>query len=134
MDAIANIVSFAPPPSGPLTVKYSSKQQAQWLYMQPDERPCFTPQLLKELREAQNEAINEAKDCIVLSSQVNGVFSLGGDLRHIVKLVRRQDRDGLDEYMKACIELIEPMAYNDLPYRIALVQGTAQGRDWFLPI
>lgn len=127
MDAIAKIVRLAPPPSGPLTVKQSSNHRAQWLSMQPDERPCFTPQLLKELRDAQNEAINNSKGCIVLSSQINGVFSLGGDLRHIVKLIRCQDRNGLDEYMKACIELIEPMAYSDLPYRIALVQGTAQG-------
>jgi len=95
--------------------------------MQPNERPCFTPQLLKELRDAQNEAINNNKGCIVLSSESNGVFSLGGDLRHIVKLVRRQDRNRLDEYMKACIDLIEPMSYHELPYRIALVQGTAQG-------
>jgi DSF synthase len=62
----------------------------------------------------------------VIASNVPGVFNLGGDLALFLKLIQAGNRDGLLQYMRACIEVVH--VTSSLPITtIALVQGEALG-------
>lgn len=123
-----------------LSTRYDSEYGAIWCYMQPSGTPCFSPELLSEMRrlqcsiEQQARTDHEARNANglryqVLASRVPGVFNLGGDLVLFVDMIRRQDRDGLLNYAKACIDMLHPTAvsYNLPVTTISLVQGEALG-------
>ncbi len=110
------------------------------LYMSPSPRPCFTHQLLEDIRRFQYSVADRVRSDIdrhgestiryvALASGIPGTYSLGGDLDLFVNLIRQRDRDGLIAYAVACVD----DAYRfytgfDLPITsIALLQGNAQG-------
>ncbi len=66
---------------------------------------------------------------MIISSQVPGVFNLGGDLALISKLIKERDRQQLLDYANLCIDLCYLQAVSlHLPITtIALVEGTALG-------
>ncbi len=66
---------------------------------------------------------------MIISSQVPGVFNLGGDLALFSKLIKKRDRQQLLDYANLCIDLCYLQAVNlHLPITtIALVEGTALG-------
>jgi len=131
------------PPSGSyeqLAVRYDPDFGAVWYTLDPRARPCFNLDLLEELRQFQlriETVIREAAArgetppvrYTVLTSAVPGVFNLGGDLHLFARLIRRQDRQGLFRYAKACIDVLYPNAVNfDQPLTtVTLVQGDALG-------
>lgn len=123
-----------------LTTRYDAEYGAIWCYMQPRGTPCFSPELLAEMRrlqssiEQQASADHESRSpnglrYQVLASRIPGVFNLGGDLSLFVELIRQQDRDGLMNYAKSCIDMLHPTAvsYNLPVTTISLVQGEALG-------
>ncbi len=65
----------------------------------------------------------------VLSSEIAGVFNLGGDLQYISELIKIRDRDALIQFGQKCIDLVYNNATNyRLPVTtISLIQGTALG-------
>ena len=76
--------------------------RAMWLRWNPTPRPNFNPSLLQDLNRychflAQSEGRIETNegplefDYAVLSSQVTGVFNLGGDLNQFMQLIESQD-------------------------------------------
>lgn len=117
-----------------------------WLYMHrksaltlPGYRPCFSTQLLKELRQQQVQIAESMRrplrstsqpelHHLVLASEAD-VFNLGGDLDLFCRLIRAQDRTSLMAYARQCVDV----AYgfhnhlNEDMHTIALVQGDALG-------
>ena len=133
---------FLPPAGGyeQLSIRWDEEYGAVWYTLEPRDRPCFNLDLLEELRQFQLriEAVIRAAAArgepvpvryTVLRSAVPGVFNLGGDLLLFSRLIRRQDRQGLFRYAKACIDVLYPNAVNfDQPLTtITLVEGDALG-------
>jgi len=126
---------------GQLDIHYDPAFQALWCYMRPSGRPCFTPDLLRDLR-ATHDALMHDDDQLtsgrqlmqdirfqVLGSSVPGVFSLGGDLDLFRHLIKTRDRDGLLAYGTACIDMVykHAISYHRPITTISLVQGDAIG-------
>lgn len=111
---------------------YDDRFRADWWYMHASPRPCFTPTLLRELKEAiadlQTRPEGEVRHVIVASS-VPGSYNLGGDLALFQEHIRNRDRAGLLQYAGMCIDLIYAMARGIRKgvTGIMLVQGDALG-------
>lgn len=110
------------------------------LYMRPQPRPCFTHQLLEDIRRFQYTVADRVRRDIaehgqspiryvVLASGIPGTYSLGGDLDLFVNLIRKRDREALTAYAIACVDDAYRFSTGfDLPLTsIALLQGNAQG-------
>jgi len=70
-----------------LTTHYDKKYKTGWYYMHAQPRSCFTTQLLDEINDYQQavkyEMLNTKQkqyDYLVLASDVECTFNLGGDL------------------------------------------------------
>lgn len=123
-----------------LSTHFDPDLGAVWLDMQSQPRPCFTPQLLDELRKYQRTLENQGgrlkHDGVlqtvhyqVLTSSLPGIFNLGGDLDRFLNWIHQRDRGALAAYARACIDVLYPNAVNyQLPITtIALVRGQALG-------
>ncbi|NOQ82310.1 MAG: enoyl-CoA hydratase [Methylophaga sp.] len=119
-----------------LKTHYDAKYKIGWLLMNSAPRPCFTPTLLAELssyiqtvKEDMKQTKNDKYDFIVLDSNIDGVFNLGGDLGLFSSLIQKKDRDGLLEYAMSCIDVIyENIAHLHVPATtVSLVKGDALG-------
>lgn len=95
-----------------LSALYDREQRAMWLRWNPNPRPNFNPELLRDLDrycqfmahsggaiECQGERM--PLEYAVLASKVPGVFNLGGDLSLFTRLIEAHDRDGLLGYGRA---------------------------------
>lgn len=123
-----------------IEVRFDPEKAVAWTYMNPSGVPCFSRDLLNELR-AHDAAIESSGGCLlhngelrqiryyVAASKVDNVFSLGGDLALFVQLVQSQDHDALMHYAKLCIDNMYPRlcGYNSPMTTISLVQGEALG-------
>ncbi len=110
-----------------------------WAFMRPHSRPCFTPELLVEIRrfqqvvrkehERRQQADESTPKYVVLGSRVPAVYNLGGDLALFSECIRAADRQALQSYADLCIEVVYNAAVSlHLPViTIALVQGDALG-------
>lgn len=120
-----------------LTTHFDERYQIAWGYMHSSPRPCFTTQLLAELKAWFGVLVEQIDDPArpdvlyqVVASSHPGVYNLGGDLHLFQELIRRKDKEGLTRYAKACIE---PLYLNATHLSkpnlksICLVQGDALG-------
>jgi len=123
-------------PAKHLKTHYDSKYKISWCLMKSEPRPCFTTKLLSEfhgyirrIKEEMHESKGEKYDYIVIGSDVDGVFNLGGDLGLFRRCIENGDRDGLFNYAIRCIDILhENMNHLDCELTtIALVQGDALG-------
>jgi DSF synthase len=119
-----------------ITLHFDDSYALAWCYMHAQPRPCFNPQLLKELNHARYRFVREidrpdgrSVRYVVLASDVPGIFNLGGDLSLFMELSKNQDREGLLNYGRACIDIMyENIIHLDRDVTtIALVQGDALG-------
>ena len=119
-----------------LKVHYDNKYRASWCLMKAEPRPCFTTQLLSEfheyirvVKEEMRETQGEKYDYIVVGSDVDGVFNLGGDLNLFRDYIESNNRDALFNYAIRCIDILhENITHLDCELTtIALVQGDALG-------
>lgn len=119
-----------------LKTHYDAKHKIGWFLMNGSPRPCFTPSLLADIkshfmciRAEMQITNNNMYDFIVLSSDVVGVFNLGGDLDLFSSLIQQHDRDGLLEYAVNCIDVLyDNMKHLDVEATtIAIVKGDALG-------
>ena len=119
-----------------LNTHYDEKFKAGWYYMGASPRPCFTSVLLDELNEYAGAIKSEMKDSqqqkydyLILASDVEGIFNLGGDLAVFLQLIKNKDAKGLLDYATKCINVL----YHNITHldcdltTIALVQGDALG-------
>jgi len=119
-----------------LTTYYDEKFKAGWYYMNAKPRPCFSSLLLDELNDYADNIKIEMKeseqtkyDYLILGSNVEEVFNLGGDLAAFLTLIKNKDRAGLLSYATKCINVLyHNMTHLDSELTtIALVQGDALG-------
>ena len=123
-----------------IEVRFDPEQAVAWTYMKPSGAPCFSFDMLEELRA--HEGTIEANGgrllyegelrqihYIVIASKIESIFSLGGNLAWIVPLIKSHDRDTLMRYAKLCIDNIYSRIcnYHSPMTTISLVQGEALG-------
>ncbi len=122
-----------------LRVSFDRGEKILWWSMKPQGRPSFTAGLLADMNSvadsletaftthSKNDEPNIAH--LVLSSQMPGIFNLGGDLRLFLELIERRDCAALTCYAHRCAEGQHRIVSNfGLPIStIALVQGDALG-------
>lgn len=119
-----------------LTTCYEPAHRIGWFYMHGAPRPCFTPTLLQDIdswfrqvKQEQDASGGEQYRYLVLASNIEGVFNLGGDLALFRNLIQERDGHGLLDYAKACINVL----YQNIVHlerdltTVALVQGDALG-------
>ena len=119
-----------------LKTHYDKKYKAGWYFMNAQPRSCFTSVLLDEISNYQKSVKSEMEssqqdkyDYLVLASDVDNVFNLGGDLAVFFELIKTQDRDGLLAYATKCINVLHQNITHlgcELT-TISLVQGDALG-------
>ena len=123
-----------------LITKFDEAAGVMWCYANPSPRPCFTPELLSDLRKFLHNVKNKYNNnllainrtsmkFLVLGSYRPGVFSLGGDLRMFIDCIRSNDKQRLTEYMQISIDVLYCIYKNmGLPiHTIALIRGNALG-------
>lgn len=119
-----------------LKTYYDAKNKIGWFLMKGAPRPSFTVNLLSEISEyfgkvkkEMTDTNGEKYDFLVLGSDINGVFNLGGDLDLFSQYIRDNDREGLLRYAIHSIDLV----YQNLTHlgenltTISLIQGDALG-------
>lgn len=99
-------------------------------------RPCFTPELLddlasyiKNIKTEMAHSNGEKYNYLVLGSDIDGIYNLGGDLELFSNAIATGDRAGLFSYAVACINVLHQNIVHlecDLT-TISLVQGDALG-------
>ena len=123
-----------------LETRFDADSGAFWALMAPRPRPCYTVQLLAELQ-AYIQTIKADAGYLsvagqqrrisygVLASSRAGIFNLGGDLALFRMLIHTEDRLGLLDYGKKCVDNLLAWHRNcdGLITSIALVQGEALG-------
>jgi DSF synthase len=123
-----------------ISIELDEHEKILWCLHRHTERPIFTPGLLRDLGSFQERLKNKYLPSgsaplappfryLVWASDVPGIFNLSGDLRLIVELVTRRDRDALYRYGKACIDVCYLSSEKlGLPVvTVALIQGEALG-------
>ncbi len=137
--ATLNNVNFplqAPEKYQQLKTHYDSKYKIGWFLMKGDPRPCFTPTLLSDLdnyihdvKTDMERTHGEFYDYLVVGSDVDGIFNLGGDLDLFTSYIEQRDREGLLNYAIHCIDILyQNMNHYDLDLTtISLIQGDALG-------
>lgn len=118
-----------------LDVHYDDRTATIWTYMNPEDRPSFTPTMLSDFERWQDliaRGFGPGKvplRYLVLASRSNDVFCFGGDLELFQRLIRERDRDALVRYGHRCCAILDRnLASLDIPMlTIGLVQGAALG-------
>lgn len=140
MHAAAEIVPFPSSTRPQVETRFDSEYGVYWAFMNPHPRPCFSLQLLQDLRGYIDSITRDNGTLVqsgqrhtvrygVLASRTPGVFNLGGDLAHFRAAIRERDRESLVSYGEKCINDLYPWHRNcDLEMTtMALVQGDALG-------
>jgi DSF synthase len=119
-----------------LKTYYDAKNKIGWFLMKGAPRPSFTPRLLDDIsdyigsvKQEMSETNGEKYDYLVVGSDVEGVFNLGGDLDLFSKYIDTGNRQGLLDYAIKCIDILyQNMFHYDLDLTtISLIQGDALG-------
>ncbi len=122
-----------------ISVRYDHEDAAVWIYLNPKERPRLSFQLLSEIVEVNKAIVDFVRKSelsvnfpvryVVITSQLDGIFSFGGDLEYFLELFLSGDREALHAYTEVCIELVYMLHTNlGLPLlTVAAVDGTALG-------
>ena len=122
-----------------LRFEYTPEHGILWYYTIPNERLCYSPDVLGEIQLFQREvALIKKRQTdperplirfLVAGSDMPGVFNLGGDLDLIQKLVVARDRRGLERYARLCVEVLYANAVNlNVPVTtLTMVEGRALG-------
>lgn len=122
-------------PHSQLKTYYDEKYKIGWFLMKAEPRPCFTIQLLDEIKAYHNQvksemAISQDKyDYLVVGSDVPGIFNLGGDLNLFQSLIKQRNRDILLSYALQCVDILYQnlFHFNLDVTTVSLIQGDALG-------
>ena len=119
-----------------LKTYYDAKNKIGWFLMKGVPRPSFTLRLLDDIndyldsvKQEMSETNGEKYDYLVVGSDIEGVFNLGGDLDLFSKFIATGNRQGLLDYAIKCIDILyQNMFHYDLDLTtISLIQGDALG-------
>ena len=119
-----------------LKTHYDKKNRIGWFLMKGAPRPCFTLKLLREIntyldgvKHDMEKTNGEKYNYLVVGSDVDGVFNLGGDLDLFSDYIKDGDRESLLSYALKCIDILYRNIHHyslDLT-TISLIQGDALG-------
>ena len=119
-----------------LKTYYDSKNKIGWFLMKGAPRPSFTLKLLDDINgyidNVKQEMVatdGEKYDYLVVGSDIEGVFNLGGDLELFRMYIETGNRQGLLDYAIKCIDILYQNMFHyglDLT-TISLIQGDALG-------
>jgi DSF synthase len=119
-----------------LKTYYDSKNKIGWFLMKGAPRPSFTLRLLDDIndyldrvKQEMVETNGEKYDYLVVGSDVEGIFNLGGDLELFRQYIGSGNRQGLLDYATKCIDILyqNMFHYNLDLTTISLIQGDALG-------
>jgi DSF synthase len=120
-----------------IAAQHDRVDHALWTTWQPSAIPCFTIELLRELRAASTEIERRFSSAtisplryVIIRSAVANVFNLGGDLAYFARLIEAQDEAGLAEYANLAVDVtFRNYTGHNLPNvtTIALLEGDALG-------
>jgi DSF synthase len=139
MNTIVDFNKFSISNFQQIDTRFDSEYGVMWSIMKAEPRPCYTTTCLNELLQFQSYLQNtngqifsqgklEQVNYFVLSSSVEGVFCLGGDLSLFKELILAKDREHLVAYGKLCIDNLWLFYSSQAPITtISLVQGQAMG-------
>jgi DSF synthase len=139
MNTIVDFNKFSLSNFQQIETRFDSEFGVMWSVMQPEPRPCFNKICLSDLLQhhtyLQNtkgkivaQGTSQQVNYLVLSSNIDGVFNLGGDLSVFRELILAKDREHLLAYAKLCVENLWTFYDMQAPITtIALVQGQAMG-------
>jgi DSF synthase len=118
-------------PLSQMSAWYEAERNVMWMMLHAQPRPCFNPELLKDI----SNLVRAAKetrlpiDFWVTGSTVPGLYNVGGDLSYFAQHIRAGDRGPLMAYARACVDAVY-QAMNGFgvgAISIAMVEGTALG-------
>ena len=121
-----------------LSTRFDDRHGVLWCIMDPKGRPCFSMELLEELRVLEMDLERYAGNTrpgdlpfryFVFASGTPGVFNYGGDLEWFIQCLNSRDTSGLRRYARLCVDVLHSYFVNfNLPITtISLVQGDALG-------
>jgi len=138
--ALSHVPYEAPRPADDLEESFDPGSGVLWVSLQPGAPSKMTTELLDALLAKQKAIAKRVRNELrtgehqrvryqVLASRIPGVFSLGGDLPQLVRLVNARDRSALVDLGMKCAELVyqNAVSYHLPVTTIALVQGVAMG-------
>jgi len=119
---------------------FDSRQGILRAWPRSQRRPCVSPGLLSDFQRFLESTAQSVEDEVaatgssslhhlVISSKTPEVFNLGGDLEHFQQLVLANNRRGLMDYARGCVDVVYQLARR-FPLSVttvALVQGDALG-------
>lgn len=110
---------------------YEAERNVIWMMMHASPRPCFNPELLKDML-ALARAVQASRlpvDFWVTGSTMPGMFNTGGDLASFVEYIRNGERGLLMAYARTCVDVICDIlsGFGVDAVTIAMVEGTALG-------
>jgi DSF synthase len=139
MNAVVDLQQFSTINVDQVRTRFDEEFGVLWSFMRPEPRPCFNKGTLQELL-AQHKQLETMKgrfagngrfeqaNYLVLASDIEGVFNLGGDLAAFGEAIRAQARDELLSYARLCIDNVWTFYNLQAPVTtIALIQGQAMG-------
>lgn len=118
-------------PLSQMSAWYESERNVMWMMLHAHPRPCFNPELLKDISTLVRAA-KESRvpiDFWVTGSTVPGLYNVGGDLSYFAEHIRAGERGPLMAYARACIDAVYQAmtGFGVDAISIALVEGTALG-------
>ncbi len=140
MNAVVEFQQYSNASFEQVRTRFDEEYGVMWSFMRPEPRPCFTRKLLEECHyiahhpylgmkgSILDKGIQKPVNYMVLASDVPEIFNLGGDLATFRHSIQEQDRVGLFNYAKSCIDIGWAFYKVAAPITtISLVQGQAMG-------
>lgn len=123
-----------------LVLNLSESERTFYCGFNPKGRACFNLDLLRDLRQMQNNISGHAGrlvapragvdfDFMVVRSETPDVYNLGGDLALFRTLVKDRDGDALRAYAQLCVDVVRDneQSYGSPIMTIAQVEGSCLG-------
>ena len=139
MNAVVEFQQYSNASFEQIRTRFDEEFGVMWSFMRPEPRPCFNRATLQDLL-AQHKQLETMKgrfvsggnfqqaNYLVLASDIDGVFNLGGDLAAFGEAIRAQTRKELLSYANLCIDNVWTFYNLQAPTTtISLIQGQAMG-------
>jgi len=121
-----------------LDLEYDAQTQSVWMYYKAEGPPFYTFQTLTDMaavRESLRGLLSSPLASLypiryfAMASHKPGVFNLGGDLANFAQSIREGDREWLQLYAHACIDVVHGMAtaYGLPIVTLSVISGQALG-------
>lgn len=118
-------------PLSQITAWYEEGRNILWTMLHAHPRPCFNPELLKDIQTLMHAARDSGLpiDFWVTGSTVPNIFNVGGDLSYFAEHIRAGDREALRRYALDCVDAVYAamVGFGINAISIAMIEGSALG-------